>query len=456
MWMPRLDFSSDGPLFRLIVQALAGDIASGRLHAGDRLPPHRALADALGVARGTLAHAYAHAERHGLLESHVGRGTFVAGTETPARPYGTLLDPPVVAQDHEGVAPLEGIDPDPASALRELATRPDRMALMRYHAQLGLTRHRRAGIEWVRRLGVRASLDQVLLCSGAQHALFVILVRLLRPGDALLVEEWSYPGLHGLAATLGLRLVAVDVDAEGLNPSALERASRQHRATAVYCMPTAHNPLGIVQSDARRRALAELARRRGLILIEDAANQLLVPDCPAPLACLAPERTYFVASTSKILGPGLRVAFVVAPAAEVPKLAEHVWATQWMVSPFGPEIVSIWLERGVVDATLQAKLREGRLRQATAKRALAGFTVGGTASVFHVWVELPDGCTTQAALERSGAVRQQISLTPSSAFWMRKSRAPEGFRVSLGGVPRRRDLAKLLKALAASLQERAA
>lgn len=450
-WLPRLDFSSDQPFFQGIVQALADDIASGKLRDGDRLPAHRELAETLGVARGTIAHAYAQAQGHGLVRGGVGRGTFVQGAGSESRPYGTLLEPPHAAADLSANLPLAGIDPDPADALVELARRPDRMALLRYQSPLGMQRHRLAGAEWVRRHSVERSADEVLVCAGAQHALFVVLAHLLSPGEPLLVEEWSYPGLHAIARTLRIKLVAVEMDRGGLLPEALERACRGHDATVLFCMPTGHNPLGAVESAQRRREIVAVARRHNLRIIEDAANQLLVPQSPPPLASLLPEQTYFVASTAKILGPGLRTAFLAAPRREIEAVAKHLWATLWMVSPFGPEIVAIWLERGIADETIKRKLSEGLRRQRLARQSLPDFAIRGASGTFHFWLPLPRGITATGVV--AAARQHEIALTPAEAFWMRSSAAPDALRISLGGVSSRRDLARRLRTLQRILTE---
>ena len=131
MWIPQSTGFADGALYRWIVQALADDMASGRLRAGERLPPHRDLADRLGVARGTIAKAYAEAERLGLVRSGVGSGTFVLSPDSGARPYSTLLEPPVVWSDLTTNVPMADIDADPADALRILSTAPPRQTAAR-------------------------------------------------------------------------------------------------------------------------------------------------------------------------------------------------------------------------------------------------------------------------------------------------------------------------------------
>jgi DNA-binding transcriptional MocR family regulator len=197
-------------------------------------------------------------------------------------------------------------------------------------------------------------------------------------------------------------------------------------------MPTIHNPMGVVMSDARRAALAAVARTKELWIIEDAANRMLVARPPPPIRHYAPERTFLCASVSKVLSPGLRVAFLVGPRGERDAVGRRIWATHWMVNPIGPEIVSMWLEQGVVDETLRRKRLEAERRQAIAKRVFSRHGVVGHPKALHVWLALPAYWRTDSFCTE--AARQNIVVTPSSAFWTRRTPAPHAIRIALGAV----------------------
>lgn len=451
IWVPRLAGLVDEPLFRQIVQSLSDDIASGRLRAGALLPTHRWLADKLGVARGTVARAYDEAEKLGLVSGQVGRGTQVQSRDTGERAFSPLLEPPTVVSDlTTSHRPLAGIDPDLAGALRALATRPDRNSLLGYQSQLGSLRHRQLGVTWARRFGVTADVTQVLPCAGAQHALFLSLAHTARPGDAVLVEEWSYPGLIGIAETLRLNLVPVPVDAQGARPDGIAAACRRQKPRAFYCMPTMHNPLGFVASAERRAAWADLARRHDFALIEDDAYRLLLTDAPEPVSVHAPERTYFIASTSKALGPGLRVAFLVAPRESLAALGRHLWATQWMVSPLGLEVVAHWVATGQADSALRKRRREAVVRQRLARELFAGQQVVGHPSALHLWLWLGRGRDAEQVAARARSLG--VGVTPSTAFWLGRGRPRQALRVALGGVDRRSALRSGLERLVSALE----
>lgn len=450
IWNPLLEKYPEQPIFRKIVQALNDDIVDGRLAIGTRLPTHRELADTLKVARGTIAQAYAEADKLGLIQSHVGRGTVVIDPNSGERPFSTLMKSPNTFNDLTGNFPLTNIDPDPADSLRSIALRPDRKALLCYQSPSGMRRHRLAGVAWAKRFGIMTTLDNILLCAGAQHALFITVAHLLNSGDLLLVDEWSYPGLHGIAEMLRIKLVALEMDRGGLKPESLERACKTtHNAKALYCMPTIHNPSGIVISTARRKIIAKIARRHGLCIIEDAAHCLLDPNPPPPIFNFFPEGTFFIASTSKILGPGLRVAFLIAPSRDIEALARKIWSTQWSLSPINAELVALWIENGIADLTIKRKRQEAKQRQLLAQRILAEYDIQHHPHAFHLFLRLPSRC--KADHIASEALKQHISVTSAAAFWMRTSTPPEAIRIALGGVDNRTALKRSLTILAGLL-----
>src|SRR5262249_54861026 len=157
--------------------------------------------------------------------------------------------------------------------------------------------------------------SQVVITAGAQHAIGVVLGALVRPGDTILVEALTYACIKPIAEQLHVRLHPVALDEEGMRPDALEAACRTGAAKVVYCVPTLHNPTGAVMSDERRRRIAHIARERDLTVVEDDTCGLVLHRLPAPITARAPERCYFIAGTSKLLAPGLRIAFVAAPEA---------------------------------------------------------------------------------------------------------------------------------------------
>ncbi|MFC7543075.1 aminotransferase class I/II-fold pyridoxal phosphate-dependent enzyme [Siccirubricoccus deserti] len=128
---------------------------------------------------------------------------------------------------------------------------------------------------------------RVLVCPGAQPALLAVLGTLVARGDVVLTDAFTYPGIRTATAQLGIRLAGVAADAEGMSPDAVEAACRATGAKALYCIPTIQNPTTVTMPLARRRAIAEVARRHGLRIVEDDAYGLLPA---APLPAIASSR----------------------------------------------------------------------------------------------------------------------------------------------------------------------
>jgi len=436
-----------------IAQALADDIASGRLKSGTRLPTHRDLADTLGVTIGTVSRAYAEASRRGLIGGEVGRGTFVSapvgGEPGVADQVGGAA---VVEMSVNHPAPIDGAEGVALQeALASLARRRDLSALLAYPADAGARSHREAAAEWLSRGGHAVGADRIVVSSGSQHGLVALLSMLAGDGDVILTEELTYPGLKALAGLLRLRLVGVAMDGGGMMADALDAACRTSGARLVYCVPTIHNPTCATMSAKRREEIAAVIRRHGLTAIEDDVHGRLAVDPPAPLAAIVPESTYYVTSTSKTLAPGLRVGFVAAPPGMAERLAATVRITTWGAAPLTTEVVAEWIRNGAAESILAARRAEAAERQRLARETL----VSGaqmSAGAYHVWMTLPD--RWRSATFAGEARRSGVAVTAADAFVVGDAEAPAAVRLCLGTPRSRADLARGLRAVRQALESR--
>lgn len=281
--------------YKRLVDTLAADIRSGRLPPGARLPTHRKLAAAEGLALVTATRVYAELEAMGLVSGETGRGTFVRET---ALPRGLGVDQHASAAGVVDLAFNYPSLPEQAEllrgALRQLASSGDLDALLRYQPHGGRWHERASVARHLARRGLSVDAQRVAIVNGAQHGLAVTAMALLRPGDVVAVDALTYPGFKVVADAQHLELAPLPASGQGSDPDALERLCRTRRVRAVYTMPTLHNPLGWVTSAHRRRRLVAIARRHGLLIIEDGAYAFLADDPPAPIAALAPEATVYV------------------------------------------------------------------------------------------------------------------------------------------------------------------
>lgn len=430
MWVPDLEAAETKS--EAIAEAIARDIERGRLCPGDRLPPQRRLAEELGLAVGTVSRGYGEAEERGLVVGEVGRGTFVRRPESLER-WGKESS----GEDEVVNLGLNLNDLLPrgeqarlfSETLRAIAD-SDTEPLLRYRPDTGLPSHRSVAARWIRRTGLDAHPDDIVITAGAQHALSVILSNLLDPGDVLLTARLTYPGLKSLAQCFGVRIRGVEMDEEGIVPDALEEAcARTPEPKALYLVPTLQNPMGGTLSPDSREAIAEIAERHDVLIVEDDIHVFLTEEPPLPIAARAPGRTLYLLGLSKVLNIGLRTGFVVAPTSLLEKLRAGVRSSIWIPAPLMAEITSRWIREGTADRIAETKRARVSERQESARRILDGFELLGDPRASHLWLRLPEGWRSDHFVQQ--AADRNVKVTGAGAFAVSRD-VPAGVRLSLG------------------------
>lgn len=332
--------------------------------------------------------------------------------------------------------------------LAQLLTEGDVAGRLTYRTGAGSAAEKAAGAAWLEPTLGTVAPERVLVTPGAQPALAALFGSLAARGETVLTAALTYPGLRGLAAQSGLHLQAVPGDAEGMLPEALDAACRGHDPKALYLVPTTHNPTAVTMPPARRAAIAEVALRHALPIVEDDAYGLL-PARPLPaIATLAPSLTFHVATLSKVISPALRLAFLVVPDAPwATRLTAALRAQVLMASPLLTGLIAGWIADGTARAVLGAIRRESTARQRIARDILPAEAITAHPEGLHVWLRLPapwDRLHFAAHLRRQG-----LAVVPSDAFAVD---APvPGVRLSLGAAPGRAALRGALKAVAEAL-----
>lgn len=418
--------------YKQVVDRLAADIRGGHLTPGTRLPTHRQLAQAHGVALATATRIYSELESMGLVSGEIGRGTFVRET---ALPPGLGIDQPASNPDmldlNFNYPALPGQANLLRKALRELAMAGDMEALLRYQPHAGRQHEQQAVATHLRDRGVTTQAQNVLLVSGAQHGLAITAMALLHPGDVIAVDALTYSGFKVLAETYRLELAPIPVSHHGPDLDALRRLCKTRRVRALYCMPTLHNPLGWVLDLHTREQLVGIAREHGMLIIEDAAYAFLADNPPPPIAALAPECTVYVCGFSKSVATGLRVGFVAAPPSMVPALERCIRATTWNTPSVMTAIACRWIEDGTV-AQLEAQKRsDARTRQALARSVLHDLPLVGHPQSYFTW--LPLGEEVRADQVAMALLQQRISVSTAEPFCT-SPHVPHALRLALGSL----------------------
>jgi DNA-binding transcriptional MocR family regulator len=427
---------SGKPRYLSIADELGQRIRSGQLPTGERLPAQRKLAQHLDVTAGTISRAYAILEQRGMAMARVGDGTYVRAPEPARGP-----DPQLTSHAPIDLAHNVAIATDDAqalaSAMQAVAANPEVLRdVLSYQPENGLQRHREAGARWLRRFGTEGDWRRVMVTHGAQHGLACVLRTLARPGDAVLTESLSYPGLQALARMMRLQLVGIETDAHGMLPQSLEHAARHIDAKLLYCAPSLHNPTNSTMPIARRQAIAALARKHNLLVVEDCVHAA-AQAAPLPALCTwLPEHSFLLSSFSKVMGPGLRVGYIEAAPQWLSKFAAGMRADCWMVAPLMPEIASRWIDSDVADQLIvaqRAALAE-RLQCARSvlEAGLPGLDMRCDPESPLVWLPLPE---PWRAGQFVAALRQVGVLVRSADhFAVGRSSAPHAVRISLNAA----------------------
>ncbi|TCT04558.1 GntR family transcriptional regulator [Tepidamorphus gemmatus] len=421
------------PAYLSLAEQFARAIEDGRLAAGDRLPTHRRLAEDLGLSVQTVSRAYDELIRRGLISGEIGRGTFVnTRRPEPPQPYlperlGEVIDLSILKPVCEALH-LERL----RQALGWLGDSLSESAALSFRPNVVFPRHRTVAVEWLRHCGLRASPQNVNLTNGATAGMTVALMSVAPPGSTIVAEAIGHHTLVPLASYLGLNLIGLDIDEEGLLPEALEETCRRDSVRALFLQPSVINPMATLMGEARRAAIADVARRYDIAIIENDILGPLVEDRPPPVAAIAPERTLYVTSFTKITVPGLRIGYLLAPDRYVAAVANRQLVTNWMATPMVAEIATRWVSDGTA-AELVAWQRDAlRKRNAIAAEILGDTPYQAHRNGLHVWLPLPDtrseeGFVAQARLQ-GVAIAPGISFRISDAPWR------PAVRISLGST----------------------
>ena len=433
--------------YTALVEDIAADIAEGRLKAGDRLPPQRQFAYERGIAASTAARVYAELLRRGLVVGEVGRGTFVAG-------HAPL--PPLRVEPSDGRIDLEfnfPTLPEQAGLIaKSLAVwqRPELLGpVLAPITQRRLADAGRIAANFFATERWQPRAENFVFAGSGRQSLAAAISALVPVGGRLGVEAVTYPMVKGIAARLGVTLVPIALDGEGIRPEALVKAHRTAALSAVYLQPVMQNPLGHTMGEARREEIVRLVRKLDLTIIEDLVYGFLSD--MIPLAAQAEERTIIVDSLAKRLAPGIAVGFLYVPAQLRERFAVTVRTGAWSVTSLALAAGMAMLADGTAAEITRRKRADAVVRQAIVAECLAGHQIVADPRSYHVWLMLPDGWRAEALT--AAAARAGIAITPASAFAVAHGHSPNAVRLALG-LPSHEDLRTALTRLAGLLSGR--
>jgi DNA-binding transcriptional MocR family regulator len=448
----QLDRTKGIPLYKQIYQALREAILSGALAEGTRLPTERALARDLEINRTTVMNAYNELASEGLVEGHVGRGTIVKRSyydsdeqveeETPSWLFGlaaneevqpgpdTLAVDEIISMSEKReiisfgpAAPSR--DLFPAETLSELlidGLANERQTLLDYCPVEGLQSLRRGIAARMRKQGIAIDLQNILILSGSTQGIGLISRMLLHAGDEVVVEIPTYLGALQTFRALGARVIGVPLDNDGMRIDLLESILARRSPRLIYTQPNFHNPTGIVMSPDRRRRLLLLARRYQVPIVEDDAygDIYFEGKRPQPLKALDSRgHVLYISTFSKILAPGLRVAWLAAPGPMIDRLALHKQIFDLNTGAIGQWVVAEFLHRGLLDEHLTMLRQSYKKKRDHMLESISAYwptdvRVNHPQGGFHLWCRLPAEVRARVLLRE--AAQKQVTFVIGEPF----------------------------------------
>ena len=384
----------------LLLSALRDAVRSGRLTPGTMLPPSRSLATDLGLARNTVAEAYAELVAEGWLASKQGAGTWVvnvSGTGVPARSRGVRVVP-----THNLMPGSPDVSEFPrnawvAATRRALANAPTEA--LRMGDPRGRPELRDALAEYLARArGVRTSPDSVVICAGVRHA-----VELLSwvVGGPIALEAYGLFIFRDAIAALGVPTVPIGLDEHG----AVVRDLDELDAPAVLLTPAHHSPMGMSLHPTRRTAVVDWAQRTGAYVLDDDYDGEFRYDRQpvGALQSLCPDRSVYLGSTSKSLSQTLRLGWMVVPDSLMDAVLAAAGGQQFYVDAVSQLTMADFITSGQYDRHIRRMRIRYRRRRDALVEALADFDVGisGLSAGVNMLLTLPDG-TEHEAMRRAG------------------------------------------------------
>lgn len=387
-WKPSID-KTKKPMYQVLADQLKQDIVNEVLLPGTKLPPQRELADYLEVNLSTISKAFKVCVLNGLISASVGSGTYVS--------YDALSNAYLLEDSKpEHLIEMGATLPDQASFEPLLHQLKNMLQETEYEKWFGYGRagesvwQKDAAVKLIRRGGFDSSVDRILFATGGQNAIAATLASLCKPGDRIGVDRHTYPGLKTVAAMLRVQLVPIRPGENGeMSPSALEEACKNDNISGIYLIPDYHNPTTIRLSVENRKAIAEIARTYNQFIIEDATYHLHNEKPFPAIASFAPEQVIHIASLSKSIAPGLRLAYIAVPKRFKERLARALYNLNISVSPLLAELSARLIVSNQFEALIEGHREQAIRRNQVVDRYLADFTCLGDETGIFRWLLIP-------------------------------------------------------------------
>ncbi len=418
--------SAEQAIYLRIASVLSSKISEGYFEAGAWLPSHRSLAKSFDVNLTTVTKSLKYLKERGIISARAGKGTVVRGRAldyTPPSYDVPDVTPEIDLSIHtQTLTSVNNILRDGSKEFVASAT----SEINQYYPATGDRQAISTAMKWLHFSGFNISNTHVAVTAGAQHALLVAMAACMQRGDIILAPRLVYQGVKSAAKMLGLGVSPVEIDSGGIMPADLERAVQNPRVKALFIMPNFDNPTAITLSDARKKAIASIAKRHSIILIEDDVYCFFSPGLTS-LHSMYPEGTFYFSSLSKTISPGCRFGFLVYPPNFCNAVATALRGSIWM-----PDRYSLALARWLIESNAGEEIiklvRENNMsRHAMALKILGSELNNIKPESNIIW--LPLGSNAQSSLLKDRLAARGVGVSNSDVFEIGKSAHQNGLRI---------------------------
>ncbi|MCZ8520429.1 MULTISPECIES: aminotransferase-like domain-containing protein [Paenibacillus] len=426
-WKPSID-KIQKPIYKALAGQLQQDIVNGVLLPGTKLPSQRELADYLDLNLSTISKAFKVCELKGLLSAAVGSGTFVSYDalsnaylleDTKPR---HVIEMGATLPDHASYEPL-------LLQLKSMLQEPNYEQWFGYGRAGESLWQKDAAVKLIRRSGLETTADCIVFANGGQNAMAAALASLCKPGDRIGADSHTYPGLKTAAAMLSIQIVPIKSENGEMSPAALEYACKNDNIKGIYLIPDYHNPTAGTMSVENRKRIAAVAKKYDQFIIEDASYSLL---CEKPLpavASFAPELAIYIASLSKSIAPGLRLAYAAVPSSFKEPITRALYNFNVSVSPLFAELAARTIVSNQFESIIESHREQAMRRNQIVNRYLADYPCAGVETGIFRWLLLP-GRVTGAEFERLAA-QQGVQVYAAERFVVGNSSPERAVRIAV-------------------------
>ncbi len=429
-WKPVLDKNSSKPIYIMLSDLLKEDILNGILTPGTKLPPQRELADYLDINLSTVTRAFKLCEQRGLICSVMGSGTF-ASSDAATRGMLVIHDAREKTIEMGAILPNPDISEIATDYLKQMTKDPDFYKLLQYASTDYDELQVKAAKRWLGYLKIDSDKEHIAFSTGSQNGIFSVLASLFKEGDKIATTEVTYPGLKMAAKILGIQVVPMPYYEGKLTRKSLEYVDKNYNISGFYFIPDFNNPSGERMDLETRKMIAAYCEEKHRPFLEDGIYTLFQPEPLPPISHFSKQYGIFIASVSKIMSPGLRLAVLHIPGEFRKPVADTLYAME-----ITPPALMMQLFTRLVNSGKFDRIRELRIAELVERNRLFDEicgdcdTVGNTYSPIR-WLKLRENDKRVPTRFEQEMREKGVRIYSAERFVVGNAAIPKAVRVSL-------------------------